>query len=321
VEVLADAGEVEHRGDAVLAQVRARADAREQEQLRRVQRPRREDHLARRARPVEPLLARELDADGTPAFEEDARRMRPGEDREVGAAPRRPEVGRGRALAPPAPGRHVGRAEAGAQPAVRVVVVRVARLLPRLDEGARERVLDTRSPHAERAAAAVVRARAELVRLGALEVGQDLGEGPARVAEPRPLVVVAARPAAVDHAVGRARAAEHLPAREVEHAALQVLLRQRLVAPVEGARDHDREQTPGRTDQRAPVAAARLEQEHPQRRIGAEALAQHAARRAGTDDHVVVLDVAHGRSSQGSPSCRPVGAAADAVGCVRCRAL
>ena len=47
VQVRADAGQVVHHGDAVLLQLRARADARQHQQLRRLQRAGAQQHLAR----------------------------------------------------------------------------------------------------------------------------------------------------------------------------------------------------------------------------------------------------------------------------------
>ena len=67
----------------------------------------------------------------------------------------------------------------------------------------------------ERAAVAVILARAERVGLHALEVGQHVAVAPrAGVAdEAGPVVVVLVLAAQVDHAVDRAGAAEHLAAR------------------------------------------------------------------------------------------------------------
>ena len=138
----------------------------------------------------------------------------------------------------------------------------------------------------ERAADAVERVRAALVVLGALEVRQHVVVRPALAPELRPLVVVGAVPAQVDHRVDRARAADHAPARQVEPPVAEAGLLLAEQVPVEARLEHGRERRRD-VELRRRVRAARLQQEHADVRILAQARSEHAAGRAGPDDHVV----------------------------------
>src|SRR6202034_3717442 len=91
----------------------------------------------------------------------------------------------------------------------------------------------------------------------------------------------------VHHAVDRGGAAEHLAARGVQAAAVEMRLGLGPVAPVVALHVHrDRERTRHLDPQRA-VRAAVLEQQHAVAAVLAQAIGEHAAGRAGADDHVV----------------------------------
>ncbi len=88
-------------------------------------------------------------------------------------------------------------------------------LLGRLDEHLVERVGPLRVGHVQRPAGAVIgRVAQRLVVLRPAEIRQHLGVRPARAAERSPFVVVARMAADIDHAVDRARPAQHLAARD-----------------------------------------------------------------------------------------------------------
>src|SRR4029453_10572937 len=99
LQVLADAGQVLDDLDPERAELGRRSDARELEQLRRVDRPAAEPDPPgpRRARAA--ARARVLDADRTVALEQDAGRKRERLDLEVGPPHRWMEVGAGRPTA------------------------------------------------------------------------------------------------------------------------------------------------------------------------------------------------------------------------------
>ncbi len=143
--------------------------------------------------------------------------------------------------------------------------------------------------HIQRAAAAVVPVLHPLVVLGLLEDGQHLSIAPALVAQLGPVVIVRGMATDIDHVVDGAGPAERPPARPRESPHVAVELRHRPVAPVEGAVGEEAHHGGGVNERRA-VRAARLEQENPNRRIGGEAMGEHAAGGAGADDDVVVHD-------------------------------
>ncbi len=107
-----------------------------------------------------------------------------------------------------------------------------------------------------------------------------------------PGVVVGAVAADVDHAVDRAGATDHLAARHRHLAVQDVLLRRRVVAPVDALLDlrHrvHRADHAGLLDQELFVALARLEHDHARARLR-ETASDRGARAAGSDHHVVGL--------------------------------
>ena len=109
----------------------------------------------------------------------------------------------------------------------------------------------------------------------------------------RPALVVHRVAALEDHAVDRARPAQHLATRVVDLAPAHVGLGLRLIPPViETVADGER-QGGGHVDVDVPqrVVAPCLQHQHPRPRVRAEAVGKTAAGRAPTDDHVVVAHV------------------------------
>ena len=117
--------------DAVLLQLRARADARQHQQLRRLQRAGAEQHLAPRLQLLQLAADAHLHADRAPAFEQDARGVGLGHHLQVGAAQVRRQVGLGGAEALAVLVRHLVHAHAFLRGAVEVGVQREAGLLRR----------------------------------------------------------------------------------------------------------------------------------------------------------------------------------------------
>ena len=130
---------------------------------------------------------------------------------------------------------------------------------------------------------------------------------PAGVALGRPRVVVGAVAAHVDHAVDRARPADHLAARHRHPAVEDVLLRGGVVAPVDRLLDLGlgvhRADHPGLPDQELLVALAGLEHDHARTRLRQPAR-DRGAGAPGADHHVVGLVLCTARAWPWSPRRR-----------------
>ena len=117
---------------------------------------------------------------------------------------------------------------------------------------------------AQQAVAAAELVRAAVVALHPLEDRQHVLVAPAAVAELRPVIVVLRLAADIDHAVDRARAAQHLAARNLDAPPARAFVRLRRVAPVDGRivdhlGDADRHARP----EEVRALGARLQQQHP----------------------------------------------------------
>ena len=146
-----------------------------------------------------------------------------------------------------------------------------------------------RAPGSTRAAARrpVKLVGAALLVLGLPEKRQDRIIVPALAAALAPAVVIGRRAAHVDHAVDRAGAAQHLAARLVERAAVELRLGLALEHPVHarvgvglGVAERD-------MDPRVAVDPAGFEQQHPVASRFAEPRRDRTARRAGAGDDEV----------------------------------
>ncbi len=254
---------------------------------------------SRRARiRATPLLLRHLDADRARPFEDDAGDEATRLDREIGTRLRRPKVGHRGAPAPALMHRHVHRPQALLPVTVHVVGDRVACLPAGFDERAVERVLHRPGGDVQRAVAAAVIVGALLPRLGALEVGEAVCVGPLfEAADAGPAVVVQRVAADVDHAVDRRRAAEHAPARAGDAPVVHVRLGLGLVGPVVGVVGERVGEGGRHVDEQAQIRRTGLDQQHRDIRLLGEAHREHAARRAGADDDVVVFFRAWHRGS------------------------
>ena len=219
MEVLADAREVRDHVDAVLAQVLRGTDAGEQQELRRSDRPARDDDLAG-TRALDRALAHPLDSDAADALEEQPPRVGPGQQAQVRVLLDVAQVRRRRAVADPVLDRELHERDAVLRAAV---VVRVERD-PALLGGLRDRAVD--------------RIRLEPpedvhgTALDALEDGPHVRPGPALGAVVGPPVVVGRRAAHPDHRVQAARAAEDAAARPGQPAIGGMRLGHRLDRPV-----------------------------------------------------------------------------------------
>jgi hypothetical protein len=268
LQVLAHTGQVVQHGDAVLLQVRLRADAREHEQLGRAVGPGAQDHLLAGTDLLHLAVAAQFHADGRLALENDLAGVAPVQHREVLAVGVGVQVGPRGVPALAVVLRGLGGRNAELAGAVVVGVERNAFL----DAGGTEGLVGRRGAaqvaHMQRAAVAVVLVVGEAVAVfRTLEQRQQVGVAPAGVARRRPAVVVVAVAAGVHHGVDGAGASQHLAARLKALAPAETLLRRGEVMPAV-------HQAPGHHDddaQRGP---------HEHRTVGATGL-QHAHGGAG----------------------------------------
>ena len=207
---------------------------------------------------------------------------------DIGALARRMQEGGGGADPPALVDGALGVGDAFLDGAVVVGVARDAEADGALDEGLAQRVAPLQVGDGQIAvAAAEGRVAVAQAPLHAPEVGQHVGVAPAAVAELRPGVEVHALAAVVDVAVDRAGAAERLAARGEDAPAAGPFAGLHAVEPVHAGVVEGLDEAGGYVDERMPVARPGLEHEHGGRAVLAQAVGQHAARRARADDHVV----------------------------------
>ena len=228
-----------------------------------------------------------FDAGRAPAIEKNARGERLRNYLEIGAPPRRLEIaGRGRGAHAVA---HRGLVIAGAflRRSIEIVIARIAALHRRFDIGDGQRMPVAQVRDRERPAGSMEFIRAAFVVLRLAEIGQDVVEAPAGIAELPPKVEVLRLSADIDQTVDRTRAAENLAARRDDLAVVATGLRLGRVAPVitaigEKPAEAKRNMKPG-----MPVVGARLQQQHavPARR--SQPVGQNAPGAAGPHDNEV----------------------------------
>src|SRR5262245_4507133 len=262
----------------------ARANARQEQQLRRTIDAATDDHLTPTMRRLQAASAAVLDADSAAVLDQDPGRVCLGPDHEVVAIARRLEIGGRRAAAPAGQGRGLVATDAVLAGAIEIGIGRN----PRLDAG-REHGLDEFVPerlitNIERAADAVKFAGAALLVFRLLEVGQDARVVPALAAPLAPAIIIAGRAPHVDQAVEGAGAAQHLAAGLIGGAVVEAGDRLALEFPiVAGVREElaiaERDMNPG-----IAVASASLEQQHPVGTDLREPGRNRTASRAGTRD-------------------------------------
>ena len=294
LQVGADTRQLVHGLHATGLQLRARADARQLQDLHRADRPGAEDDFAARHGFDAAAVLHRLDAAAARcavgiAFDQQARHLRTAPQREVGAlCADRPQEGLGRVPAPAALLVDLEVTDAFVVAAVEILARRHAGLACRQRPGIEDvpaQALFLDAPFTARAMQVVGTAPVVFV---ALEVGQHGVPAPAGVAgQLGPGVVVAPLAAHVDHAVDAGAAAQHLAARVTQRAPVQPGVGFGAVAPV-GARVADAVQVAHRNvDPVVVVLATGFDQQHALGGIGTEPVGQQAAGGAGADDDVV----------------------------------
>ena len=214
-QVGADLRQVAHHLDAMLAQMLGRADPRILQHVRRSERATRQDDLAPRPRRRKPRRRAIFEPDGATLREDQPGHVRLGDDLQGLAAARRVEEGARAAPAALAADRRLVIAGAFLLGAVEIGGERDARLLCRSHRRLANLRADTLIGDRERPADAVILVLAALLVLGLAEIGQDIVIAPADAALLPPQVIVAGVAAHIDHAVDRARSAEHLATRHI----------------------------------------------------------------------------------------------------------
>jgi len=171
--------------------------------------------------------------------------------------------------------------------AVEVLVVRQSGLPTGLDERFAGAEVGAAVDHAERSADAVELALAALVVLGLDEVREHVVPAPALVAHLRPAVVIGAVAADVDHRVDRGGPSERPATGQIALTAGEAGLGIGDQRPVVLAR-RDRQRARGQVDLVGAVRRTCLEQADLDIGVFGQPSGQHAAGRAGSDDHVVI---------------------------------
>ena len=287
VEVLADAGKIVDRRDADLPQMRGIADARQLQELRRIDGARRYDDLAVGMRRDDPAAALVFDAGGALSVEQDAAGEGPGRELHVPAAQGRAEIGVGDRPAGAVPHRHLHGAEAFLLAAVVVGRHRIAGLASGFDEGVIERIGAGAARDVQRAGTAAPPFLAAMARLGTNEIRENVTIRPAAGAHLLPGVEVAGMAAHVDHAVDGRRAADDLAARRRQAAAAEGGLRLGAEAPVVERHVHGVGERRGHLDERADVGAAVFEDEDRVAAVLAQPVRHRGTGRARSYDDVV----------------------------------
>ncbi len=279
--------------DAVLAQMRGRADARQHQHLRRAEGAGREDHLALGRDLVALPVLDEFDAGRARTAQQHAGRLRARLDREVAAIARGLEERIGGRRAPAVPDGVLALAETFRARAVVIGCLGNAGRHAGVDPGLIERVARLRPLRAERARAAAIFVLAALPGLAPFEIGQHVRIGPAARALLGPAVIIAAVAARIGHHVDRRGAAQHLAARRLDPAVVQVGLRLGVEAPIMQAEIVHLAHADRDMDERIEVASPRLDQQHARLPVLAQPVGQHAAGRAGAHDDVVITAATH----------------------------
>ncbi len=289
LQICADARQVDRDRDAERAQRVGWPDAGELEELRRVDGTGGEDHLALGPDPPRPPVVAEGETAAAAGLDGQPQHQGAGQNREVGAAHDRVEIGRGRAVAPRAGDAQLIPGGTGRPLAADVGIGGEALAdrsgEKRLGDGVAAGCLLQRQDML-RPLAAMPRVGAAREGLGPPEIGQEIGKAPAGAAGGGPAVVAGRVAPLVGERVDGARPAQHLAARIGDGAAAQGGLRGRDVAPVDVAAGEPRP-VRGHGDPGQGGRAAGLEQEHPEIRVGRQAARQDAPRRACADDDIV----------------------------------
>ena len=287
LQIVADTGRVEHDPDAMLPQQVRRPHAGELQQLRRVVRAAGNQDFLARPRRAHAAFLPVFDRFGATAFEQDALRQRRGFDVQVAAGLCRTKVGVCGAGAPAAVGRGLEESRTFLGGAIEIGIGGDADFSRGHDKGFRQGILVAPVGHRQRPVPAVIFIRTALLALRFLEIGQHVLIAPAGIAALAPAIVILVLAAHVQQPVDRTRTAEHFSARLEHLPAVQARFRLGLVHPVDGFFLEQFAVAERHVDPEIGILGSCLQQQHGMLAIGRQSIGEHAAGRAGADDHIV----------------------------------
>ena len=287
LQIAADPRQIQHHRHADRPQMLRRPDARQHQQPGRVDRARRQHHLALGPQHRRSAGGGDFHPDRPAGLDHDASDQNACPHGQIGPPPRRLQIGRGGGGAAGIAHGHLIVADALLPLAVEVMIVGNAEFLRRPQEGFRDRQRIDRDRHAERSACGVIGILEALVILRPLEIRQHIGIGPAGAALLiGPAIIIGGIAARVDLRVDRRSPADDLGLRIPDHAPAQMALRHGGIAPGGDALGHL-----GKTRRHGeiwmPVAAARLQQQHADIRVFRQPPGQRATGRASPHDDII----------------------------------
>ena len=290
LQILADAGKIEHRFDAEAGQFSPRADAGAQQQRRRSDGTRRDDDFLLRLDFVSARPGHQFQPAGAAVIGYDALGHGAGNHLQIGAVPHRFQKRRRRGMAAAIFDGDLPGAPAFLVFAVEIVAQWELQGFGRIQKRGCDRIDAHVIADIQRPALAVKFGFSlAFVILRSPEIGQHLGVGPALIAEVRPFVIVQGMAAHIDHAVDRRRAAEGATPRNINGAVAGVFLIGGGIAPIQDPVMHQRHQRRRNMDERTVVLGPGFDQADPVGRILGQAVGQYAACRAGAGDDVIKL--------------------------------
>jgi hypothetical protein len=203
LQIIADAGRVEHDIDAMLLQEICRSDAGELQQLRRIICTAGDQNFLARPRGAQAAFLPVFDSFGAPAFEQNALRQRRSFDMQIAACPRGTQIRERRAGASATPGRGLEKSCALLRSTVEIRIGRNAGFGRSHDKSLRQRVGMPPVRHRQRPVGAMIFVGATLLVLSLLEIGQDVVIAPAGIAALTPAIVILVLAAHIQEAVDR----------------------------------------------------------------------------------------------------------------------
>src|SRR5215212_976749 len=275
-------------------QLHTRTDARQQHQAWRIDRATTQDQLAVDLHVFRLPVDQHVQPCDPAFLYKDLATQRVSDDGEVLPRPDGLQVCRGRAFASGVLLRDVVPAHPFLHGTVEVGNEGDAELLRSAYEGLAQWIVLDLFGDVHRAEAAVIPVVQALVRLRPPEEWQDLFIAPVLVAEIRPGLVILFLAANVDHCVDRSAAAQGATLRVPHLPVVQLRLWNRGELPVV-ARTAELGEADRHMDQRRPVLAAGLQEQHGEIGVGRETVRYGAAGGAGADDHIVVMSAKHAR--------------------------
>ena len=286
-QMIANVRVVDHHRHPQPRQQPPRPDPRQLQQLRRVDRPPRQNDLTRAAQHLRDTAAQILHPDGPLPFQDHPRHLRPGDHFQIAAPHRRPQKRPRCRIAPASLDGHL----IGAGPlllgAVEIGVERQACLPAGRDVVRHQRMQPAsvfRDEQRPARAAPVIAAR--LAVLDRLVGGAAFLPAPARIVRPPFGVIVAVSPDP-DHGVDAGRPAQHLAPRPEIRLPVQPGVWLGPVAPVDGGVVEQLAVAKRHLHEEPPVAAPGLDQRHPVLAGRGQPLRQNAAGRACPHDDVI----------------------------------